>query len=97
MHPKNKYFAPKIMFWFHKTILIWTNSSAFISDLTMVFFKDLSKNTQVKYFRSQISNFLVLREALHFDKFEGTDFKHDNSFLKIAVQNTQIRRISFQI
>ena len=97
MHPKNKYFAPKIIFWFHKTILIWTNSRAFISDLTMVFFKDLSKNTQVKYFRSQISNFLVLREALRFDKFEGTDFKHDNSFLKIAVQNTQIRRISFQI
>ena len=26
-----------------------------------------------------------------FDKFEGTDFKHDNSFLKVEPKNTQRR------
>ena len=30
-------------------------------------------------------------ERLTFDKFEGDDFKYDNSFLKFLSKNTQIR------
>ena len=39
----------------------------------------------------QTLNFSVMHEFLYFDKFEGTDLKHDKWFLKLQSQNVQIR------
>ena len=38
-----------------------------------------------------------MRKRLIFDKFEGADFKYDNSFLKFQPKNTQIRHFWSQI
>ena len=48
-----------------------------------VFFKNLPKNAQIRYFQSQILGFLVFHETLHFSKLESANFKYDNSFLKL--------------
>ena len=52
----------------------------------------LVKNTQISYFSSQILAFLLSREILQIDKFEGADFKYDDTFFQIFAQNTKIRR-----
>ena len=49
----------------------------------------LVKNTQIWNFLSQILTFLFLRKILQLDKFEGIDFKCNNSFLKFCRKNTQ--------
>ena len=46
--------------------------------MATVFFKILPTNTQIRYFGSQISSFLVFHEPMHFDRFESADFKYDN-------------------
>ena len=52
----------------------------------------LVKNTQVKHVLSpKVRYFLFFRQILQLDKFEGADFKYDNSFLKLLLKNTQIR------
>ena len=60
-----------------------TNSRVLISNMTIVFFKILPKNTKMMFFWSQISSFLVLHETLHFDKHMSADIKYNNSFLKL--------------
>ena len=67
----------------------------------------LVKNTQISYFSSQILAFLLSREILQIDKFEGADFKYDDTFFQIfaqkhqnkafLVKNTQIRHFWSQI
>ena len=59
------------------------NSRVLISNMKIVFFKIMFKDTPMRYFWSQISSFLVLHETLHFDKFESANFKYGNSFLKL--------------
>ena len=53
------------------------------------------KNTQIRYFRYQISAFSFFHEMLQLDKFEGADFKYDNSSLKFEPKNTQMRHFCF--
>ena len=68
----------------------------------------LVKNTQIRHFWFQIYAFWVFHEILQIDKFEGVDFKYDNSFSKILeqkypnkkaflVKNTQLRHFWSQI
>ena len=84
MYQNNRYFAPPILFLFCMTLFFtWTILRALISNMTIFFFKTLPKNTQIKYFWSQILGFLVLHETFHFDKLGSVDFKYDNSFLKL--------------
>ena len=40
---------------------------------------------------------LVQHKTLHYNKFEGADFKYDNSFFKWQSKNNQIRHILVQI
>ena len=40
------------------------------------------------YFHSQIYAFSLFHEIFHVDKFEGADFKYDNSLLKFYPKNT---------
>ena len=65
--------------------------------MTKVIFKILPKNTQIKYFWSEISFFLVLHKTFLFHKFESANFKCDNNFFKTATQNTQVRQLWPQI
>ena len=51
----------------------------------------LVKNTPKQHFWSQIQIFLFLNKNLQLDKFEGVDFKYDNSFLKFQPKNNKIR------
>ena len=84
-----------------------TNLRLLISNMTIVFLKSLPKNTQIRHFWSQIQVFLFFRKILQLDKFEGADFKYDNSIFKILAQkypnkaflvkNSQIRHFWFQI
>ena len=84
-----------------------TNLRLLISNMTIVFLKSLPKNTQIRHFWSQIQVFLFFRKILQLDKFEGADFKYDNSIFKILAQkypnkaflvkNTQIRHFWSQI
>lgn len=45
------------------------------------------KNTQLRYFRSQIPTFFVSQETLHLGKFDAIDFTYDNSFFKVQFKN----------
>ena len=40
----------------------------------------------------QVQTFLFFRKILQLDKFEGTDYRYDNSFLKLQPKNSQIMR-----
>ena len=44
--------------------------------MTIVF-----KNTQLTHFWSHINTMLVFRKIIPLVKFQGADFKYDNSFL----------------
>ena len=69
-----------------------TNSKVLISNLKKIFFKFWPKSkvflskSKIKHFWSQVESSFVLNETLQFHKFEGADFKYDNSFLKIAAR-----------
>ena len=64
---------------FHETLLIEKSKEIdFKNDNS--FFKFMHKITQMRYFWSQVSGFLILYETLYFDKFEFDDVKYDNSF-----------------
>ena len=52
------------------------------------FFLILAKNTQMRYFWSQIQPFLLFHEILQLDQFEDADFKFDNSFFKFYPKNS---------
>ena len=44
------------------------------------------KDTQLRYFYSQVLMFFVLYKTLHIDKLEDADFKHDNNFFKLQLK-----------
>ena len=46
---------------------------------------------------AQIQEFLFFHKTLHFDKFEGADFKYDNDFSNLQTKTTQIRHFWFQV
>ena len=58
-----------------------------LSNITIVFLKFQPKSTQMRHFWSQIQAFLFFCKIQQLDKFEGADFKYDNSFLKFWVKN----------
>ena len=58
-----------------------------LSNITIVFLKFQPKSTQMRHFWSQIQAFLLFCKIQQLDKFEGADFKYDNSFLKFQVKN----------
>ena len=80
MYPSNKYYGPKlsVCFGFKRMFFTLTNLESLVSNMTIVLFRTLLKNTQITYFWSQ-----VLHDTLRFDKFESADFKYDNNFLKL--------------
>ena len=47
------------------------------------------KNTQVRYFWSQIQAFLFFHEILQLEKFVGADFKYYNIVFKFQPKNPQ--------
>ena len=59
------------------------NQPTFFIDVFMAYFcmRGLSHANCLSY-RHHTSLFLVFRKILHFAKFEGADFKYDNSFSK---------------
>ena len=46
-----------------------------------------SKNTQIRHFQFQIQAFLFFYKSLQIDKYEGADFKYDNSFITVLAKN----------
>ena len=50
-----------------------------------------------KHFDFQIYQFSLCHKIYQLDKFEGTDFKHDNIVFKLQPKNTQIRHFWSQI
>ena len=52
---------------------------------------------EISHFWSQLQPFLLFCEILKLDKFEGADFKYDNSFFKFQPKNIQIRHFWSQI
>ena len=65
--------------------------------MTIVFLKFQLKNTQIRHFWSQIQAFSLFHDILQLEKFEGADFKYDNSFIKFQPKNTQIRHFWSQM
>ena len=59
-----------------------------ISNITIVF-----KIAAQKYSHKA----LLFQKTLHFDKFKSSDFKYDNSFLKLEPKNTQEIHFLFYI
>ena len=51
--------------------------------------KTAAQNTQIGHLWFQILEFLFLRETLQLDKFEGVNFKYENSFFKFLSKITQ--------
>ena len=64
-----------------------------------IFFKILSqKYTNKAFWVPNLSyTFFFSHEILQLDKFEGADFKYNNTFLKIVPENAQLRDIWSQI
>ena len=60
-----------------------TNSKALISNKTIVFSNFYSKIPKIRCFWSQNWGFLCLHGTLQLDKFQGADFKYENSFFKL--------------
>ena len=65
--------------------------------MTTVLIKFWPKNTQIRHLQSLIYAFSLFHKILQIDRFEGADFKYDNSFLKFLPKNTQIRHFWSQI
>ena len=59
-------------------------------------FKILAQNYANKAFLVTNVGIFVFRKILQLDKFEGADFKYDNTFFKFQSKNTQIRHFWFQ-
>ena len=59
-------------------------------------FKILAQNYTNKAFLVTNLGIFVFRKILQLDKFEGADFKYDNTFFKFQSKNTQIRHFWFQ-
>ena len=74
---------------FCKKFYILTSSRVLIINMTIVFFKFQSDNTQIKHFCFLIEGFLFLQEFFKFDEFESVDIKYDNSFSKLHFKNTK--------
>lgn len=53
--------------------------------------------TQTRHSWSQIYRFWFLRVILHFDKFQGANFKYENSSLKLVPKSRKIRQFVSQI
>lgn len=78
------FFLKQQFFFFNKIQLcISTNSKVLIANVTIVF--QIYPNTLIRRFWSKIWSFFVLRETLHFDKFEGADFEYDHRFFKLLL------------
>ena len=60
-------------------------------------FKFYQKSNEIRHNWWQIYVLLFLFNFLQFDKFEGADFKHEDSYLKFYQKNIQITHFWFQI
>ena len=50
--------------------------------MTILFKNSNKKSTKIRHFLSQIYVLLFLFKVFQFEKFEGSDFKYENSYLK---------------
>ena len=56
-----------------------------------IFFTFQPKNTHIRRFGSKFRHFFFFFEILQLDKFEGADFKYNNSFSKLQSNKTDSR------
>ena len=94
-------------FWFHFMLLllslllfcsifgIWINSRVLISNMALAF-SNFSLKILKRAFLVQIP-ILFLHKTLHFDKFEGADFKYGNNFSNLQPKIIQIRHFWFHV
>ena len=81
---------------FCSIFVIWINSRVLTSNMTLAF-SNFSLKILKKTFLVQIYEFLFLYKILHFDKFEGTNFKYLNKFSYLQHKITQIRHFWFKV
>ena len=55
------------------------------------------KETQIRHFWLKVEGFLFFYKTLKIGKFEGGDFKYDNSFLRFYQKDTQMSYFWYQI
>ena len=90
--PKSGIFGSKFKdFYFCTKLCYKTNSRTLISDMTIF----QPKNTQIRNFWSQLQAFLFFHEILQLDKFEGADFKCDNSCFEIPIQQDRFKDFKY--
>ena len=80
---------------FHETLYFDKFKNAdLISNMEIAFQNYSPKVLKIRHFHSQIWSSFVFHGTLHFYKFEGADFEHDNSLFKINPKNTQVRHFN---
>ena len=99
--PKLGIFGPKFKdFYFYTEFCNKDNSRTLISSMSILFsnfspkilkFDVFGQRHQNKAFSALNLEILFLRKILQLDKFEGANFRYENSFLKFQPENTQIR------
>ena len=82
----------KASFVLHDTLHL-INSKVLISNMTVVFSNFVLILSKKSFLEINLKSFFVAT-TLKFQTFLGGDFKYDNSFLKLSLNNTQIKFFS---
>ena len=85
-YPNKEFFLPNLKFLLLHKILHLDISERVHVKYDNSFSKLHLKDTQLRYFYSQVLMFFVLYKTLHIDKLEDADFKHDNNFFKLQLK-----------
>ena len=65
--------------------------------MTISFWNYCPKHPSKVFLIPNLGILIFFHEILQLDKFEGADFKYDNSFLKFQPENNQIRHFCSQV
>ena len=85
-YPNKEFFLPNLKFLLLHKILHLDIFERVHVKYDNSFSKLHLKDTQLRYFYSQVLRFFVLYKTLHIDKLEDADFKHDNNFFKLQLK-----------
>lgn len=85
-YPNKEFFLPNLKFLLLHKILHLDIFERVHVKYDNSFSKLHLKDTQLRYFYSQVLRFFVLYKTLHIDKLEDADFKHDNNLFKLQLK-----------
>ena len=85
-YPNKEFFLPNLKFLLLHKILHLDIFERVHVKYDNSFSKLQLKDTQLRYFYSQVLRFFVLYKTLHIDKLEDADFKHDNNLFKLQLK-----------